>query len=628
MTDSLLQAHRILPAPQGTAIAILQASRSGESSLQEIITLVQADPVLTTRLQLFAVHSASLSLQRQPLEQTLAALGPVAIKNLALAFSLMDQYSTGLCINFDYKRFWCESLLMAFVMKNLVKLAAMEGAQPMGSWALLSRMGCLCVATAHPIQYSKLLRSPVSDAALLAMEQKKLDTDHLSLGLALLRDWGLADALVGPLMLHEEDIADSPETLSGESFLNSAMQLAYQVARHTCRPEYADADIFTALTTFSKRADISMAALLQDIRQAVEQSLVCTKLLGLELCAMTPDPLIGRLAVPANDTPDSPLKILIIEDDPILKRLLQTWLKVEIGHTLIGASNGEEALVLAEHHLPQVIITDWRMPVMDGIEFCKALRKTEWGVSMYVLMLTSNSDNEDLVRAFEAGVDDFQSKPLNRQAMGARLRAAWRYVQLRNTWMKDNERLQLANTHLERTVRQLQLSSMKDELTDLANRRAGQVAIAQSISTAQRHGMQMCVIGLDLDFFKLLNTSAGRESADEVLQLVAVTLQQAARVEDTVCRWVGDEFLIVAPGLRLQEGIAAAKRFRGLIANHRISLELLTVGVTVSVGVACWDSESKAKEQLLIEVDQALDTAKHAGGNRVAVFDQGITRLA
>lgn len=324
---------------------------------------------------------------------------------------------------------------------------------------------------------------------------------------------------------------------------------------------------------------------------------------------------------------DPELRILIVEDDPIVRLLLETWLKAEVGPILIIATQGNEALHLAQVHLPQVIITDWHMPVMDGIQFCRALRQTEWGNAIYVLMLTASTGEDDLVQAFEAGVDDFLSKPLSRQALGARLRAAWRYVHFREAWAHDQKSLALANAEMELKIRRLQLSSQTDCLTGLPNRRAGQRALVQALAAAQRNGQQMCVLCFEIDDFQKLVARAGQETCDEVLQSVGATLQHLARDEDTLCRWYPDEFLLVAPGLKLHEGIAAAKRFRMQIAQHLIALEDEVLGVTVAVGVACWDAESKSKEQLLIEVDQALLVAKHAGGDRIACVEGGISRV-
>jgi diguanylate cyclase (GGDEF)-like protein len=357
------------------------------------------------------------------------------------------------------------------------------------------------------------------------------------------------------------------------------------------------------------------------VDRAVAQSQLWAGLLKIDLLDFAAVlPPVTATAAPTVHT-GSRLRILIVEDDPIARTLLLTWLKVDGGHRLYTASNGEEAMDLALRYSPQIIITDWRMPVMNGLELCKNLRLSDWGRSIYVLMLTAADEEEDLVTAFEAGVDDYLTKPLKRPALGARLKAAWRYVQLRETWMRDNERLARVAADLELSNRRHQLASLTDTLTGLPNRRAGQSSLTQAISAAQRYGKQLCVISIDIDHFKHINDRYGHGGGDEVLQLIGNTIQHVARVEDTVCRWGGEEFLIVAPNISLEEGIAAAHRFRRFVESLAISVDVHSISVTISLGVACLDVDSKTRDRLLIEADQALYEAKLAGRNRVAVMD-------
>jgi diguanylate cyclase (GGDEF)-like protein len=291
------------------------------------------------------------------------------------------------------------------------------------------------------------------------------------------------------------------------------------------------------------------------------------------------------------------------------------------------AADGAQGLALAQSFMPQIIITDWRMPVMNGLELCQALRRSDWGQNMYVLMLTAADGDDDLVQAFEAGVDDYLTKPLNRKALGARLKAAWRYVHMRETWMRDNERLTRSAAELALSNRRFQLASLTDALTGLPNRRAGQSALAQAISAAQRYGVPLCVISIDIDHFKNINDNYGHVAGDEVLQLMGRTIQQAARKEDTVCRWGGEEFFIIAPNISLSEGAVAAERFRKFVENQTFTLEGALLSITISAGVACLDLESKGQDQLLIEADQALYAAKRGGRNRVAISELGEVRL-
>jgi diguanylate cyclase (GGDEF)-like protein len=224
-------------------------------------------------------------------------------------------------------------------------------------------------------------------------------------------------------------------------------------------------------------------------------------------------------------------------------------------------------------------------------------------------------------------VDDYLTKPLNRKALGARLKAAWRYVHMRESWMRDNERLARSASELALSNRRFQLASLTDALTGIPNRRAGQSALVQAISAAQRYGMPLCVISIDIDHFKLINDNHGHLIGDEVLQLIGKTLQQAARKEDTVCRWGGEEFFIVAPNITLSEGAIAAERFRKFVETQTLTMDSAALSVTISLGVACLDLDSKGKDQLLIESDQALYAAKRGGRNRVAVSELGEVRL-
>jgi diguanylate cyclase (GGDEF)-like protein len=284
-------------------------------------------------------------------------------------------------------------------------------------------------------------------------------------------------------------------------------------------------------------------------------------------------------------------------------------------------------LGLAESFKPQIIITDWRMPVMNGLELCRTLRESEWGQDIYVLMLTAANGDDDLVQAFDAGVDDYLTKPLNRKALGARLKAAWRYVHMRETWMRDNERLARSAAELTQSNRRFQLASLTDALTGIPNRRAGQSVLVQAISAAQRYGVPLCAISIDIDHFKTINDNFGHLVGDEILQRMGQTLLRAARKEDTVCRWGGEEFFVIAPNISLSEGAIAAERYRRFVEQQTLTLSGAMPSVTISLGVACLDLEYRSKDQLLVEADQALYAAKRGGRNRVAISELGIVRL-
>ena len=135
------------------------------------------------------------------------------------------------------------------------------------------------------------------------------------------------------------------------------------------------------------------------------------------------------------------MRVLLVEDEPTSRVLLEAQLRSLAGPEIHSAANGEEALALAVKVMPHIVVTDWMMPVMNGLELCRALRATEWGQSMYVIMLTGIDAEEEIVEAFEAGVDDYVTKPVNIRALSARMRAALHYVQLLENWERDRAQL-------------------------------------------------------------------------------------------------------------------------------------------------------------------------------------------
>jgi DNA-binding response OmpR family regulator len=134
------------------------------------------------------------------------------------------------------------------------------------------------------------------------------------------------------------------------------------------------------------------------------------------------------------------MKILVAEDDPSFRRLLEEKLAMW-GYDVIVAENGETALqILQSENPPQLAMLDWMMPVMDGIEVCRKLRETIREPYTYILLLTSQQRDEDLVAGMEAGADDYITKPFKHNELRLRLRAGRRIIELQNE-LRANRRL-------------------------------------------------------------------------------------------------------------------------------------------------------------------------------------------
>jgi diguanylate cyclase (GGDEF)-like protein len=317
------------------------------------------------------------------------------------------------------------------------------------------------------------------------------------------------------------------------------------------------------------------------------------------------------------------VRVLVVEDDPSSQLLAVRTLASLFGKNVHAASNGQEALALALEVTPQIVVTDWHMPVMDGLEFCRALRATEWGQSIYVIMLTGTDEDQEIIDAFDAGVDDYVTKPLNVRALRARLRAALHYVKLLESWERDRAQLRQFAAELALSNRRLEHLALTDLLTGLPNRRAGMNALAEAWSAANRGGQDVTVMTIDIDRFKSVNDTYGHAIGDSVLIEVAAVIRNTARKEDSICRFGGEEFLIVCRHTDLKSSLQAAERLRVAVKSLNIKTSAGVIQTSVSIGVAIKEPSMTDVDALVKSSDMALYSAKHGGRDRTCVYTGG-----
>ena len=616
-----------LPSPQGVALAIMNACARDDVSPAEVARLVQTDPALSGRLLERANTAAHGGRPVVAIAQAVNRLGLSAVKQLALCFSLVDQYSKGKCEAFDYTYFWSHSLLMGVALQEFGALQKLGSPEELFTCGLLAQVGQLALATAYPVEYSQLLATGTRGQKLLALERELLHLDHLQLSRALMLRWGLPAMLVDPVQWHEDPAQAQAAPHSRPWYLCQTLHLAKRLGDFGLSKKAEQTHQTTQLTEIASHLGLTASALSPHVDAAL--ALWQTWATGLNVRSQPNvhfDKIIeDNLQIQASS--DSRwLRVLVVEDDPVVRRLLQTWLETTCQHTVAVANNGREALERAVDFAPHVMITDWRMPEMDGVQLCQALRSSSWGQSVYVLMLTASEQENELVVAFDAGVDDYVSKPPNLRALGARLKGAWRYVKLREAAEQDSKRLTDMAAELALTNRRLQLAALTDPLTLLANRRAGLQVLTQAWSAATRHGDALTLLSFDIDHFKAINDQHGHAAGDLVLQRVAKALRDAARKEDTVCRCGGEEFLVISPKVQLGEVVLAGERLRKAVAGLVITYEGKDITVHVSVGAASWEPGLADQDELIAQVDKALYAAKAGGRNCLAVYKSGATR--
>jgi sigma-B regulation protein RsbU (phosphoserine phosphatase) len=149
------------------------------------------------------------------------------------------------------------------------------------------------------------------------------------------------------------------------------------------------------------------------------------------------------------------LKVLIAEDDFISAQVLQNYLE-KWGHEVVAAQNGAEAWRRFQEDHVSLVISDWMMPEVDGLELVRRIRALERPGYVYVILLTAKSAKEDIVRGMEAGADDLLVKPFDREELRVRLRAGERIVRLEQSLAHRNEELETANAQITAANRRMQ----------------------------------------------------------------------------------------------------------------------------------------------------------------------------
>ncbi len=604
-------------------MAILEICQREDATTADIARVVQTDPALSGRLIRQANWLAQRGRSIASVTEAIHHMGLVAVRNLALGFSLVDQNLHGLCDGFDYQRFWSHSLLMGLAMKRFGELGHGGLPDELFSCGLMARIGVLGLATAYPIEYAALTVNQLSPSELVEHERRLLQTDHNELTAALLLDWGIPEVLVESAFWHETP-ADSGFSEGSRPFkLSHLFHMARCVADLCLAPETER----NALTTNLMRQAGGLGLDADDFGVLVDGLAAQWQEWGSLLKVPATDlPPFAEMASPpksGDDTSPSTLRVLIVDDDPTARNMMKSLLGKSLGHNVTTASNGKEALAIAVQVMPQIVLTDWRMPVMDGIEFCRALRAADWGQTMYVIMLTGVDSDEDVNKAFESGVDDYVAKPINLRALRARMRAAWHYVKLLESWEKDRAQLKQFAADLAISHRRLEHVALTDLLTDMPNRRSGMQSLARAWKASDRSGQPLSVLLIDIDRFKKVNDNHGHAIGDVLLKEVAKVIQSSARQDDSVCRLGGEEFLVICGNASLSSAYQAAERLRKKVAELRIQVGDAELQTSVSVGVASKETGTADEDALVHAADQALYGAKNAGRDRACVLQNG-----
>lgn len=293
------------------------------------------------------------------------------------------------------------------------------------------------------------------------------------------------------------------------------------------------------------------------------------------------------------------MKILIAEDEPISRKLLEESLS-GWGYEVIVTKNGTEAWnVLQQENSPNLVILDWMMPGMNGIEVTKKVRQRSSANYVYIILLTARSSPEDIVMGLDSGVDDYIVKPFNEEELKYRLKIGERIIKL------EQRILSLART---------------DYLTGLLNRRAFIERLEAEINKGKRMRGSFGLVIIDIDHFKQINDTYGHQAGDIVLQSFARTIKNSCRGYDFIGRYGGEEFIIGLPDADMNQAALTAERIRLRVAEEDIWLpgKDVLIKITASFGITAMENGVPSSVDLLISAaDDALYLAKSLGRNQV-----------
>jgi diguanylate cyclase (GGDEF)-like protein len=308
------------------------------------------------------------------------------------------------------------------------------------------------------------------------------------------------------------------------------------------------------------------------------------------------------------------LWVLVADDDEDFRAAMQETL-VELGCVCVTAKDGEEAWRLQCAMRFDVLVCDWMMPGMNGLEVCRRTRRLTGETYTYVILMTGLADKAHLIEGLREGADEYLPKPVDVDELHARLASARRVIE-------HDRQLCTRNARLVRESERAFLAARADPLTRLGNRLRLDEDLAALAARASRYGHRYCAALCDIDHFKRYNDTYGHLAGDEALRRVAQAMQRSLRAGDALYRFGGEEFLAILPEQSLNEAAIAIDRLGATVASLRIRHEEnAPFGVvTISAGVAELVLESGAShEDWIRRADTALYRAKAEGRNRVVL---------
>lgn len=300
--------------------------------------------------------------------------------------------------------------------------------------------------------------------------------------------------------------------------------------------------------------------------------------------------------------------VLIVDDDPLVRERLQTVVEAA-GFDVQLAPNGQVALQVLAGGVVSIVLTDRDMPEMDGLAFCRTVRTRQFPGYVYIVLLTVNDAEQDVLTGLDAGADDYVSKRVSPAQLVARLRTAQRILSLE----------QSLRTLLDEKRRE----AMTDSLTGAHNRHYFDRHLGRELKRCQRFGGELSLLVLDIDHFKQVNDRFGHGVGDEVLRAFVTLLKSALpREYDWLARLGGEEFAVVLPQTGIAGATLVAEKLRMCVRETPVKTAAGPLRITVSIGIcapAALPADEAVTAAALVDLaDRYLYKSKAQGRDRVS----------
>lgn len=304
------------------------------------------------------------------------------------------------------------------------------------------------------------------------------------------------------------------------------------------------------------------------------------------------------------------MRILVADDSKTNLELITSSLQ-KLGHEVMAASYGQQAIEMFQVKRPDLIILDVVMEGMDGFECAKRIRAIHMEDWIPIIFLSGSVDDESIVKGIDAGGDDYLAKPFSEITLAAKIKAM--------------QRISVMRENLYEATKKLSILSSTDALTGAYNRLQFNKSIKEKIHQASRQKNLLALLFLDLDKFKAVNDTFGHRTGDLLLIEVTRRLQACLRLDDFLARMGGDEFAIILTDIEHKDVVHCVLQKIIDTLSSPYHLDGNTIHCSSSIGVVFYPDDGVDQEELARKADLAMYHAKKKGRNNFQYYNENIS---